>query len=80
MAENGLTDDEWAAWNDVYQYLVGHADPPGLKDPGAETWWMKTADDASKLYQRSRGCSAGEFTRLLLRAVYEYLGEKGKGK
>ena len=79
MISHGLTHEEWTAWNDVFDYLSRHADPPAPGTPEAERWWQKAADDASRLCRRWHDCSCQELVKKLMLAVYDYLGIKGDG-
>ena len=76
--DHGLDPDEFNAWNDVYYFLLDHADPPGSRTPGADIWWLSAADEASRLCQRWKGQRGQELLRRLLAAVYDYLAKKGE--
>ena len=72
-----ISDEEWDIYREAYQYLAEHIDPPAGQGAEDEAWWMAAAEEAAAVDRRWKG---HRLMRLLLVAIYQYLGAKGKNR
>ena len=68
---NRNSDDELRIFQEAWQYLAEHHDPPGPQDPESEAWWIAAAKAMRAADLRWKG---NPLLRSLLSALYNYLG------